>query len=294
MNKIRFLIPLFLALSVLLGTAPAQGQKILLADKYERATVADAEGLLQWAPWKGDKCPNCEGAKTTKCIHCERLEDKEYKKCIECGKKKIAPCRTCAGAGTLFDPLEKALCPACMGAGFNNCFICGGRGTQKVVGSGDRIFPCVGCKEEGGYKCEVCNGTRLVEPPAVKPGIKDAPAAALVKAREAVDAALKAIAAFEPGKNSRKDMKEFEKVLTPAVQAVLPPLKRSGKALDDYMKNLWAGSQYEGHEDREAEALRQWKSNHEYYLKFEKRLLDLCIARAEANEKVLPDKKGKE
>jgi hypothetical protein len=83
-------------------------------------------------------------------------------------------------------------------------------------------------------------------------------------------------------------------VLTPAVQAVLPPLKRSGKALEDYMKNLWAGSQYEGHEDREAEALRQWKSNHEYYLKFEKRLLDLCIARAEANEKVLGDKKGKE
>jgi len=294
MNKIRFLILLFLALSGLLRCGLAQGQKILLADKYERPTVADAEGLLQWAPWKPDKCPNCEGAKTTKCIHCERLDEKDYKKCIECGKKKVAPCRTCAGTGTLLDPLEKALCPACMGAGFNNCFLCGGRGLSKVVGSGDKQFPCVGCKEEGGYKCQVCNGTRVVEPPAVKPNIKDAPAAALIKAREAVDAALKEVEAFQPGKDARKDMKTFEKALSPAVQAVLPSLKKSPKALEDYMGHIFAGSGYVGHEETEAHALQEWKNNHEYYLKFEKHLLDLCIARAEANEKVLADKKGKE
>lgn len=291
MNRIRFLLSCLALFAGLLALAPAQ-TKYPDPEKWERATTTDEQGLQQWAPFKGEKCANCDGAGTAKCVHCQAFADN--KKCPECQMKKTAPCRACAGKGTLYDPLEKVHCPGCMGSGLNKCQTCDGRGIQKHQGSGEKVFDCVACKGEGAYKCTICNGARLVEVAMVKPSVKEAGAAPLQKARDAVEACLKGVQGFEPGKDARKDMKAWEKAITPAAIAALPPLKRGGKALDDYMKYVFMGSQFVGHEDKEANALREWKTSHEYYLKFQKRLLDVCLARAQANEKTLAEKKGKE
>ena len=285
-----------LALFALLSGAPSPAQKdgkiqMVLPDKFERATAADAQGLLQWADYKPENCPNCNGNKTVDCPHCGRFDDN--KKCIECQMKKKATCRACGGLGHFPDPLDKVVCPGCLGAGFFNCFVCGGRGVMKVTGSGDKLFDCVGCKGEGGFKCTVCNGARLVEVATFKPSLKETTAVpALQKAKDQIDAALKALAAAVPdGKNSRKDVKEYARIVTPAT-AALAPLKRCPKALEDVMNKIYAGSIYIGHEDHEADAIKQWQANTDYYLKHQQRILELCIARAEQNAKA--DKKDGE
>ena len=120
------LLPLCaLLLTALATTLPAQdptAYKIPIPDKIERATVTDDAGKLQWADLsklEGEakeqlRCPTCAGKKTQECPFCARLEHIE--KCPECEhapdeEKKPTTCRTCAGEGTLPDPLEKAPCP---------------------------------------------------------------------------------------------------------------------------------------------------------------------------------------
>jgi hypothetical protein len=263
--------------------------KYVMPDTYKRATTTDAQGLTQWAEYDKPVCPTCQGKKTTVCTHCQRFTD--VKKCIECNMKKVAPCRACAGLGYMPDPLEQVLCPGCMGAGFFPCFVCGGKGTMKIEGNGDHVFDCVACKGEGGFKCPVCNGERLVESAQVKPHLKDASVATLKKAQASVEEVLKAVDGFTPGgKDARRDVRIYNKLLTPAF-AVLPPLKRCPKALDEIMGRIFMGSQFKGHEQQEADALQQWKSSNLYYLKHQKHLLDLCIERAESNAKVLAGKK---
>jgi len=268
-------------------TAPLPAQKdgkiqYLEPDKVERATAPDDKGQQQWSDWKPENCPNCNGNKTVDCPHCAHFADN--KKCPECNMTKKAPCRACAGLGTVADPLDKMLCPECLGAGQFQCATCEGRGISKVNGSGDKIFDCVACRGEGGYKCAICNGTRLVEAAAIKPSLRAATnAAVLTKAKEQVDAALKQLATFEPdGKNSRKDVKEFTKVLAP-LAPLLPPIKREQKAVEDVMGKIYAGSVYEGHEEKEANALKMWRAHTEYYLKLNRRMLELSIKRAEQN-----------
>lgn len=277
-----------LLLLLVATTGSAQGLKLVAPDKFERATTTDEQGLLQWAPFAEEKCPTCEGAKETVCQHCARFDDN--KKCPECAMKKKAVCRGCGGLGHWPDPLEKASCPGCQGAGVLPCFVCGGRGVQKVTGSGDKLFDCVGCKGDGGQKCGVCNGARLVEVAAVKPSLKDAPVAALKKALAAVDDVLDDIGKFEPGKDARKSVKEYVKHLGP-IASVLPPMKRAPKVLEDWMGKNYAGSVFEGSQEREASAIRFFKGNNEYYLKHQKRMLELALQRAEHNAKVLADKK---
>lgn len=293
----RALVPLLAALAALLALSGAplpaqegQGQKFVVPGTYERATTTDEEGLLQWAPYEAPQCPNCEGRKKVTCPHCARFEDN--KKCIECEMTKEATCRACTGLGHFPDPLEKVHCPGCMGAGFFACFICGGRGVQKVTGSGDRIFDCVGCKGDGGYRCGVCKGERLVEVVRLRPSLDRAKAKDVEKAREEVAAALEAAGKFEPsgGKNARKDVKDYLKLVKDCAK-VLPPMKRAPKAFEDVMKEIYAGSIYIGHEENEANAIRLWKANNLYYLAHQQRLLELALARAEHNEKVLEDKK---
>lgn len=275
----------------LLGAAAGaqQGLKLVAPDKFERATVTDDQGLQQWAPAPTDKCPTCDGFKETVCQHCARFDDN--KKCPECQMKKKAVCRGCGGLGHWPDPLEKACCPGCQGAGVLPCFVCGGRGLQKVTGSGDKLFDCVGCKGEGGHKCGVCNGARLVEVAALKPSLKEAPVAVLKKALDGVEDTLTDVGKFEPGKDARKSVKEYVKLLGKAA-SVLPPIKRAPKALEDWMAKNYAGSVFVGHEENEANAIRLFKNNNEYYLKHQKRMLDLALARAEHNAKVLADKKA--
>jgi hypothetical protein len=287
----------FAVLLLMLLGPPLAAQKdgrvqYMSPDKFERATKDDAQGLAQWVEWKNDeKCPNCNGAKLVDCPHCARLEGN--KKCIECQLKKKAPCRACGGLGVLPDPLDKVLCPGCMGAGFFPCIPCHGGGQIKIEGSGEHKFDCPSCKGEGGFKCTVCNGARYVEPASFKPSLKECTnVQQLTKTRDQLDETLKALGSFAPdGKNSRKDTKEFARIAGLA-PAALGPMKRVGKACEDVMAKVFMASGFKGHEEEEVAALNEWKSGTDYYLKQQKHVLELCIARAEHNAKVA-EPKGK-
>jgi hypothetical protein len=263
-------------------------------EKYERATKTDDKGLTQWDEHKPEKCPTCSGTGKAKCTTCVRMPE-ENTICPECkrNKDREVVCRACAGTGAMPDPLEKALCPACQAASFLLCMICHGGGQLKID-KAKQWSACPGCRSEGGYKCVVCNGTRLVEVAGVKPSLKDANAAALAKAIATTDQALRDLSAFSPagGDKARKEVKTLAKILETAGSAH-PSLKRTVKPLEDYMGKIFAGTNFQGHEEHEAEAMNLVKANSEYYLKHQKRMLELAHKRAEANEKLLAAQKGK-
>lgn len=207
--------------------------------------------------------------------------------------KKVAPCRTCGGLGTIPDPLEKTNCPGCQGSSVIDCDVCNTIGMQKVNGGGDKPKECVACKADGGYKCTVCKGARLVEMAALKPSLAEAAPDALKKALETTEATLKALAGFEPtGKGTRKEIKKYQDLLGTGA-TLYPALKRCQSAAEEVMKNVLKGEVWQGHEEREAAELKRMKTSTEYYLKMNKRLLELSLARAEANAKVLAERKEK-
>jgi hypothetical protein len=289
-SLIRFLV-LF---ALLLGVAAAAPQKFLIPERTERATVADDKGVQQWAPWKGEKCTNCNGAGKHKCFQCEKLIE-ELKFCIDCKRtpERMVTCRVCNGTGTLLDPLEKAPCPGCRGASFLLCTVCVGSGQGKTKDD-KNFFDCVGCRGTGGWKCGSCNGARFVEPAALKPSFKDANQKDLQKAVAATDAALKDLGgiALKGGDAARKEVKALVKIFD-AAGAVHPSLKRLGKPFEDYMGKIYAGRVYQGFEEKEAETMGMVKEHAEYYLKHQKRMLELLQKRAEANAKVGGEQKGK-
>lgn len=295
MSRIAACLPF---LFVLLLSSFVAGQKqveirYVIPDKFERATTTDDKGLLQWAAYKPEKCQTCVGTGKTKCSTCERFPD-EAKICIECKrtKEREVPCRSCAGLGHWPDPLEKVHCPECFAAGFVVCLLCAGGGQIKTEGGGDRFAPCSMCRGEGGFKCATCNGARLCETAALKPSLKDANAAALAKAIAQTEQLLTQVAAFTPtGKGTRKEVKDLVKIYTSA-QALYPPLKRTPKALEDIMGKVAGGNQFQGHEEREANTLNQFKASSEYFLKHQKRMLELAHKRAEANEKLQAEQKA--
>jgi hypothetical protein len=275
--------------------APAQdGPKYPIPDKIERATKADDKGMLQWEAWPDTKCPSCQGSGKMKCVTCARFPE-EAKSCPECKrtKEREAVCRTCGGSGKWADPLEKVPCAGCMGSSFLLCLVCQGGG-QLRVDKAKNWSDCPGCRGDGAFKCSVCNGTRSVEVAAVKPSLKDGSVANLDKALAATDTALKELAAFTPagGDKARKAVKALNKTYETA-GATHPALKRLTKALDDYMGKLAAGAQFQGHAEMEANAMAQVKANSEYYLKHQKRMLELAHKRAEANAKLAAEQKGK-
>lgn len=261
-------------------------------EKFERATKTDDAGLVQWAD-HDVKCPGCRGVGKLKCPTCESYPD-EATKCPDCNrnKERQATCRACAGTGQFPDPLTKALCPACQGAGNTICGWCPGSGLLRY-GDDKKFTNCAACRGKGFSKCVVCNGQRLVDGAAIKPSLKDANAATLAKALASTDEALKALTAFAPtGKNTRKDTKELARLLGLA-QAVHPALKKTPEVLDDLMGMVAASSSYQGLGEREAAALGRIKASAEYYLKHQKRILELAHKRAEANEKVAGENKPK-
>lgn len=297
-QRVRSFLQLFLfALLAVVTTAQKKEAveiRYISPERYERATTTDDKGLVQWAEHKQEKCQTCNGSTKTKCSTCDRFSE-EAKFCIECklNKERETACRSCCGVGYWPDPLEKAHCPECMGAGFALCLLCGGGGRIKVDSGGDRWTKCTMCSGEGGWKCAVCSGARLVETAALKPSLKDANAATLTKAIATTEQLLKDLAAFTPSaKNTRKEVKELVKIYGTGA-AVYPPLKRIGKALEDVMSKVYGGNQYQGFEEREANTMAQFKANSEYFLKHQRRMLELAHKRAEANEKVLAESKGK-
>jgi hypothetical protein len=287
------LLPLLLVLLVLL-VPPAAGQDkkgeflLPIPEKLERATTTDEQGLQQWAEWKAQPCVNCKGRKTMTCQHCLRFEEGED--CPECKKTRAATCRVCAGSGEQVDVLKSAPCPSCFGAALTRCFVCNGAGRFPVTGGGDKPAKCGCCDAVGAYKCSTCDGKRLVEAPAFKPSLNDAKAQDLKKALEAVEATLAALAKFESTGDGRKDVKEHEKV-TAAGARHLPPLKRAQKHFEEVSKRQAKGAVWTAYGDMVKSQAAAAKQAMEYYLKHQKRVLELCLARAEHNEPLLAQKK---
>lgn len=281
-------------LTLLLAVAAVAQNRVLIPEKIERETVVGDDGVQRWADWKPAKCPNCEGKKKVKCPTCERFSE-EAPNCIECkrNEKKEADCRTCAGAGELPDPLDKVSCPGCRGAGFLVCTICSGSGRLKI-GDDKKFGDCVGCRGTGGWKCGACNGSRLVETAALKPSLREAAAKDLAKAAAATDAALKELGALTPagGDKARKEVKAMVKAFDIA-GAVHPAMKRLSKPFEDYMSKIYAGKQFQGSDEKEAQTMAMVKDGAEYYLKHQKRMLELAQKRAEANAKAAGEPKGK-
>lgn len=278
---------------VLIFAASAAGQELRFVhpEKFERATKTDDAGLEQWDVHAKVDCPTCKGKGKMKCTTCERFKD-EIKTCAECGRNpdREAVCRACAGVGTFSDPLEKALCPGCQGAGFLECQQCTGALVSAMNDKG-KWGDCVVCRGTV-IKCTVCDGKRLVEVAALKPSLKDANSAALKKAIDTTTQVLAGLAAFAPkgGDGFRKESKELAKQLQLG-EKLFPPLKREVKALDDYVSKMGGLSTYQGSEEREARALTVIKNSAEYYLKHQKRMMELCLKRAEANEKLAAENK---
>lgn len=275
--------------------APAQDDiRYFHPEKFERPTKPDDKGLLQWAEWKGEKCKTCSGTGKAKCTTCVRFAD-DQPNCPECKRNEAREvvCRACAGAGEMPDPLEKVLCPGCLAASFLLCTVCSGGGRLKID-KAKNWSDCPGCRGDGGFKCTACNGARVVDVAALKPSLKEANAAALAKAITVVDQALKELGAFTPsgGEKARKEVKAMVKTLETA-SASHPALKRAAKALEDCMGKIYAGAQFQGHEENEARFMALVKFNSEYYLKHQKRMMELAHKRAEANAKLLAEQKGK-
>ena len=274
------------ALFVFAAVGSAQ-QKVLIPEKLERATVVDENGVAQWAEYKGDECPNCVGKGKVKCTTCERYPE-DAKFCLDCERKpeREAPCRMCAGEGKLKDPLHTAPCPACGAASFLICVLCAGRGEIGVAGA-PKPTTCPGCSGDGGWKCATCDGKRFVEMAAFKPSFADAKDKDLQKALTQTDALLKQLEDFAPvgGPKARKEVKALTKMME-SVQATFPALKRTIKSTDDVMNKVYGGSQFQGHEENEANTMKMVAAHTAHYLKHQKRMLELVHKRAEANAKV--------
>lgn len=274
---------------------PAQDLRFMHPEKFERATKADENGVLQWAEHAKDKCLTCAGTGKMKCMTCTRFFE-DAPKCIECqrNKEREAVCRACGGLGHFADPLEKALCACCQGAGFLGCGLCSGGGRIKGEGENDRWNTCPACRGEGGWKCTTCNGERLVVAAQLKPPLKDANEATLSKALATTSEALAAVEKFAPADfpSSRKAVKDLQKQLKIA-QGIYPPLKSAQKTLEDAMNKTYGASGYQNQEEREGALMDTVKSSAVFYLKHQKRMLDLCQKRLEANTKLVGENKEK-
>jgi len=60
--------------------------------------------------------------------------------------------------------------------------------------------------------------------------------------------------------------------------------KDLAKLSKTYMSKIFAGAQFQGHEENEANTIKMLKSNAQYYLNHQKRMMQLALKRAEANE----------
>lgn len=293
MKPTRLLFCLAVAFVTLLaGAAPAQ--RNFHPEKFDRATRTDSEGYVQWDEHKEVKCPNCSGTGRMKCTTCERFPD-EVEKCPDCdrgekGAKNEAVCHACAGEGKFPDPLEKVLCPGCLGAGWSMCGTCPGGGVLRV-GAAKRYSKCPGCRGEGAIKCGVCKGKRLVATVPTKPPIREADVETLEKILAATEETLKAVERFVPkGKKTRKEVKEFAKILKGA-QKTHPPLKPLQKHMDQLMKTTYGGSNFQGQSEREAFALERIKRGAVYYLQHQQRIQTLALERAKKNAELEGGKK---
>lgn len=277
-----------LLLSVLFASdaqGGARGARYLIPERIERATEAGTDGELQWAEWPAPACASCKGTGKMVCPTCARFA-KDAKDCPECGRKdpkNMTACRACAGTGKIADPLDEVPCAGCMGSGMFLCTVCGGGG-QLRVGSAKRWSKCPACRGKGKFDCGACKGKRVMSSLVIKPSLREAELGNLKKAMKAVDASLALFAAFNPqgGTKARKEVKALGKAYD-AMKKFHPSFKNMAKATKSYMSKIFAGAQFQGHAENEANTMNRLKANAEYYLKHQKRMLELATARAESN-----------
>lgn len=286
MHPIKTCLVLFALLFAASAAVTAQGARYLIPERIERKTEAGDDGQQVWAKWEAPDCTSCKGTGKSVCATCARFP-KDADKCPECERKDkakfLTTCRVCAGKGKLADPLDELPCAGCMGSGMFLCTVCGGGGQLKV-GSAKRWSACPACRGKGRFDCGGCKGKRVMSSLVVKPSLREAPLDKLQKAQEAVDAALQRFASFLPagGTKARKEVKELGKAYD-ELKKLHPSWKGMAKATKNYMGKIFAGAQFQGHEQNEAATMNQLKSNAEYYLKHQKRMLELAIKRAELN-----------
>jgi hypothetical protein len=265
------------------ASSPAQVLEKIPEVQIERDTELDAAGLRQFVPFEV-KCPASQGRANFKCLGCDGVE---MPHCTECDGTKLAPCRTCAGTGNLLDPLVEMVCPYCRGSAWYNCAQCNGFGSfgvNQADGSSVRQ-KCGSCKEQGRFACSVCGGTRKLPSVRVK---KKAPTEAALKDLAATHAALAEVLAeletFEPVDRPAKSQKALEKLLAKP-KKTLPPLGDMLELLEDVLKGLTkAGAGFQNYEERMDHQLRVFRDRSIYLLRYQLRVLDLCIERAEFNE----------
>lgn len=249
-------------------------------------TKVDSKGLKQWDKTPARNCPACKGSKLEKCQHCAVHEKPE--KCPECKLKngRKAPCHYCAGKGRLFDELEWAVCPGCNGHSLFICYLCGNKGGISITGGSKKPQKCSSCKGEAGMPCKVCNGKRLVQS-AFRGKVGQVKLAQLKQTKADVEKLISALQTFQCKGQPRTDRKEFA-ALFKDVYREFPSLKKAVALSEDVNKGLDAP--YKDIEKQQSEAYKRFVRYILYYLVHQEKVIDLCIARLEANEKV---KEGK-
>ena len=163
-------------------------------------------------------------------------------------------------------------------------------GPVPVEGGGKRDQKCGCCKGKGAYDCTTCKGERAVEPPKLKPSVAEAKAQDLRKALEALAEVQAALDKFESSRDARKDMKAIARVVKPGFK-YFPVLKRFAKQFDIATKAQTKGAVWTSYVDNVVAHADLMKRSLDYYLKHQKRVLELSLARAEHNEKVASGKK---
>ena len=277
----RIVFGCLLAFVVACGALVAQRDGAIRIPKVERATVLDDKGLKQWAEFEAKECPKCLGTTTHECEHCKELE--HGKECLECDFTRRSVCRLCAGSGKTYDPLEWAVCPGCMGGTVFPCLLCLNEGDLAVNGLKGRRR-CESCKKAGGFKCSVCKGKRRVRGLVLKPNLSRASLRALTAAKANVEKSLQMLKDFTPSTNTNKDLKAYEQALAP-VGRELPAMRQAKTMVSTVLKAMSKGDHWTQNATRKASGFQRFSIYHQVYLMHQLQVLDLCIARAEFNQK---------
>jgi len=268
-------------------TAPALSQTIEKIPEVviERELALDDEGLKQFVPFDV-ACPPCKGRGVDTCRGCAGVE---LPGCQECDGEKTATCRVCVGEKKLPDPIEALVCPSCWGSGWTDCGSCGGFGQirESDPSGNETMVRCVACKAKGRWECVVCEGEQHLPSIRVK---KKAPTRAklkdLLKAQESLAEALAYLDGFEPTERASKVLKAMTKDLR-GPSKTLPELGKMIETLDAVLDGIHKSSaQYVNYEARLTHRILTYRNRMLYLLRYQSRVLELCIERAEYNESV--------